>query len=104
MRVNLNYLPKEIKVGNTIYIQERDNPGQYNVNGRNYFERVHITQFPKEVLQRYHVGVKIKDNLLIAYETKKTRRSRKLLRYRGTFTTEGESRRTRQPGESYGFR
>lgn len=43
--------PRIIQIGITKFVRETNNPNYYNVNGRNWFERLHIRRFPKEEIR-----------------------------------------------------
>lgn len=43
-------LPPRLFVGRIEWIQEKNNPEWYNVNGRSYFERIHWSAFPSDAI------------------------------------------------------
>lgn len=48
----MKYRPRIITVGGNQYIRENEDPNYYNVNGRMYFERIHIKNFPRDILKQ----------------------------------------------------
>jgi hypothetical protein len=52
-KIRLTKNPKFIIVDGKSFIREVDNPNYYNLNGRSYYERIHISNFPSDVTKLY---------------------------------------------------